>query len=491
MEPERRALVERLARSGPGEWPAALREEASRQSPPALGGVPLKYTFGSDYPYREVERLLPFENRGCATRPTLARGGFSSVWGSALLPYLAEDLDDWPVSAADLAPHYRAVAGWVPVAGREDDLAAELPLHSDHAEPLPASAQARALLSDLERARERLRRGGLRFGASRLAVRAGADARGPGCVACQMCMHGCPYGLIYDAGATLEALRARGLRYVPGFVADRLEESAGRVEVRGRSLVTGAPLRFAAERAYLACGAVGTTRLLLASLDAYERVVEMKDSQYFLLPLLRLRGVPAPRREALHTLAQVFLELRDPDVSARNVHLQVYGYNDLYEVLFQRILGPLMPLARPGTDWLLARLLLIQGYLHSDASPAIRLSLWREGGQERLLLEERRNALTRPTLRRVVRRLLRLAPALRALALAPLLRVAPAGRGFHSGGSFPMRERPGAFESDVLGRPHGLSRVHAVDATVFPSVPSTTITFTAMANAHRIASADV
>jgi choline dehydrogenase-like flavoprotein len=91
----------------------------------------------------------------------------------------------------------------------------------------------------------------------------------------------------------------------------------------------------------------------------------------------------------------------------------------------------------------------------------------------------------------VVRRLLRLAPALRALALAPLLRVAPAGRGFHSGGSFPMRERPGAFESDVVGRPHGLSRVHAVDATVFPSVPSTTITYTVMANAHRIASADV
>ena len=71
----------------------------------------------------------------------------------------------------------------------------------------------------------------------------------------------------------------------------------------------------------------------------------------------------------------------------------------------------------------------------------------------------------------------------------PLLRVAPAGRGFHSGGSFPMRERPGELECDVLGRPTGFSRVHVVDSTSFPSIPSTTITLTVMANAHRIASA--
>jgi hypothetical protein len=67
-----------------------------------------------------------------------------------------------------------------------------------------------------------------------------------------------------------------------------------------------------------------------------------------------------------------------------------------------------------------------------------------------------------------------------------MLQMAEPGRSFHSGGSFPMREKPGAFESDCLGRPHGWTRVHAVDATVLPSVPATTITFSVMANAHRI-----
>ena len=59
--------------------------------------------------HREVAERLPFENRGSATRATLARGGFSTVWGAAVLPYLAEDLDEWPISLADLEPHYRAV----------------------------------------------------------------------------------------------------------------------------------------------------------------------------------------------------------------------------------------------------------------------------------------------------------------------------------------------------------------------------------------------
>jgi choline dehydrogenase-like flavoprotein len=488
LEPERRALVDELAGQRPQEWPETLLAEARRQPPVSLGGVPLKYAFGSAFPYRDVERLLPFQNLGSATRPTLARGGFSTVWGSAVLPYLDEDLADWPIGARDLAPHYRAVTGFMPLAGVSDDLAAELPLHDEDPQPLAPSAQARALLADLERRREKLRSTGLRFGRSRLAVRAEANARGPGCAYCQMCMHGCPYALIYDAAATLAELRASGLRYTPGFVADRLVEGPQGVEVLGRSLDSGERMRFEAERVYVACGAVATTRLLLASLEAFDRPVRMLDSQYFLLPLLRFRGVPSPRGEQLHTMAQLFLELRHASVGPRNVHLQVYGYSDLFAALFDRLLGPLARPLSPAVDALLARMLVIQGYLHSEQSPSIRVRLMREGEIGRLVLEAEPNPVTRPTLRRVVRYLLRHAGDLRALALAPALQVSPAGRGFHSGGSFPMRASPGAFESDLLGRPRGFQRVHAVDATVFPTIPSTTITFSVMANAHRIGS---
>jgi hypothetical protein len=67
-----------------------------------------------------------------------------------------------------------------------------------------------------------------------------------------------------------------------------------------------------------------------------------------------------------------------------------------------------------------------------------------------------------------------------------MVHVAEPGRSYHGGGTFPMREQPGPFESDTLGRPHGWKRVHAVDATILPGIPATTITLSVMANAHRI-----
>jgi hypothetical protein len=92
-----------------------------------------------------------------------------------------------------------------------------------------------------------------------------------------------------------------------------------------------------------------------------------------------------------------------------------------------------------------------------------------------------------------VRKLFHIARYIGAFPVSPMLQIAEPGRGFHTGGTFPMRFEPTALESDTLGRPHGWKRVHAVDATVLPSIPATTITFSVMANAHRIgwASLDV
>jgi choline dehydrogenase-like flavoprotein len=73
------------------------------------------------------------------------------------------------------------------------------------------------------------------------------------------------------------------------------------------------------------------------------------------------------------------------------------------------------------------------------------------------------------------------------LPVVPAMQFAEPGRSYHSGGTFPMRRSPGRLETDVLGQLPGLPGVHFVDASVFPSIPATTITLTVMANAHRIA----
>jgi len=93
---------------------------------------------------------------------------------------------------------------------------------------------------------------------------------------------------------------------------------------------------------------------------------------------------------------------------------------------------------------------------------------------------------TEATLKKVVRKLGSLRSLTGLLPLTSLLQPGEPGRGFHTGGSFPMSLNPSGLETDLLGRPWGLKRTHIVDSSVLPSIAATTITFTAMANAHRI-----
>lgn len=187
------------------------------------------------------------------------------------------------------------------------------------------------------------------------------------------------------------------------------------------------------------------------------------------------------------TLAQVFLEIDDPALSPYTIHLQAYTFNDLFELPLRSALGPLGKAF--SSEALVSRLMLFQGLLHSAHSAQMQIELKHSpSGTEIVEVIGNHTAETGRILRGVIRKLFAARRMLGAVPLPPTARIPPPGRGDHTGGSFPMRSDPGPLETDVFGRVQGLKRVHVVDASVFPSIPATTITLTAMANAHRIGS---
>jgi choline dehydrogenase-like flavoprotein len=491
LEPERQARLAQLqSASIERQDPESLRFIRDGVTVEA-GGIPFKLAYGSSFPYREpVPQPITFN--GVEGKPSFARGGLSNVWGASMLPFRTEDMTGWPITAEDLEPHYRSVLELMPFAARHDRLEHDFPLHHDEPVPLRASSQAEALLRDLEAAHATLLDHGIRFGASRLAVQAQSDGR-PGCVYCALCMYGCPYGFIYNSSQTVDhLLKNPGLTYRKGVIVEKVDESGPHVELRGRNMDDGKPFHMRADGVFLACGVFSTARVVLASQDAYEQTVQAVDNCYFLLPLLRYRNQPGSTRESLHTLAQVFLEIDDPAVSANTTHLQVYTYNDLIRQQVRNMLGPLDGLLGGLVErTVLGRLLLIQGYLHSDLSPGIKLTLHRpsDGAPAVLDLAVEPNADTRRALSALQRKLWSERRSLKAAQISPAMRVGNPGRGFHTGGTFPMRSRPRPFETDTAGRPYGFRRVHIVDSSVFPTLPATTITLSVMANAHRIGAA--
>jgi choline dehydrogenase-like flavoprotein len=488
IEPEREALVEKLAATKPEQWVSADVERIKEGMDPTEAGVVLKRIFGSDFPYRGTDEHLGTKYEGTGLRPSLARGGLSNVWGAAMLPYTAADMAGWPVTAQELAPHYAAVTKFTGLAGQRDDLEALFPLHHPDPAPLPMSRQARRLWSRLERYRSKLGTEGMHFGASRLAVRAARPPDIAGCICCGLCMYGCPWGYIYNSAATLREMRKNPrFHYTPGIVVTGVGEKENAVTLHGYREGSREPWQVTGDRAFLAAGVIPTTQLLLAARSLYERPVWIRDSQYFLFPLLSWQGEAGVEREALHTLSQIFLEILDPKVSPHTVHLQLYTYSDLIADGIRAALGPL------GRRWLVQRLaertMIAQGYLHSDHSGRIRMALQKSGEQVQVLLKAELNPETPRMVRRVLRKLLGQTMRLGMAPGIPQLQLTQPGRGYHSGGSLPMRAQPGELETDTLGRPHGWQRVHAVDATVLPTIPATTITFSVMANAHRIATA--
>lgn len=453
----------------------------------SVDGLPEKRAYGSDYSFREAGQLSPIAVERGVNDALIspAYGGFSSVWGAQLLPFPNETFESWPLSGTDLAPHYRAVLTAIPYAAADDDLATVLPLHATPQAPMPLSPRAADVERRYRRHRAELNRQGLVLGRSRLAVRSDA------CIACGLCMTGCPYSLIYSAAHTFDDLRSRRrVDYHGGMVVVGLSEGPAGVSVVARETVLGTEHSFTADRVFVACGAVGTTRLVLESLRRYGRDVVLQESAQFVLPFVSLRSTGDPRRQSTHALGQLSAVIALPDVDEPQLHLQMYTYDPAF---LDALPGPLQGrLSRPLLSSVLSRISVGLGYLPSSASPRLRIRLNAPtSDSKRAPLVITRDATSpdpRRLLRPLSRRLLAFAPLLDLWPVLPRLQLSAPGKSYHWGGTFPHAASTSSdLTTDRLGRLPTWRRIHLVDAAVIPGFASTSLTLTVMANAHRIA----
>ncbi len=470
--------VQELANLNPSDWE---KKTANRLFPPPVSstnGVERRLLFGSDFPYR-VPHSLSVKRDHCTTEFSHGLGGFGNVWGAAMLPYSDHSIRDWPIPKNKLKESYANVLQYVPLSAEEDELIDTFPVYSRRFSTLKRSKQTEALLKALNSRKTHLYQTGVKFGRARVAVDSSASSSS--CRYCGHCLDGCVYGSIFNPRLMCRQLEADNVIFHKGFSVLEFKEFDNFVLVTAVNTNDGSISQWKVKRLYLAAGHFSTARIIARSLGRYNDNIRISDSQYFFFPLLSYRGVEA---DMGFTLAEVFVEILNEQLSPNYIHFQVYGVNNIFEQTLRSLIPRPLPLSP-----IVNRLYLFQGFLHSEDSGHLELNLLSSSNKgDKILvrgIENPKAILTAKKARALLRKSL-----LRFGLIPPLpLTLIPPGRSFHAGGSFPMGGNHPFYRSDTFGRPSGLKRVHIVDSANFPSVAGSSIAFTIMANADRIVNA--
>ncbi|WP_444915626.1 hypothetical protein [Microbulbifer sp. TRSA007] len=438
-------------------------------------GLERRYLFGSDFPYR-VPKPLSITTKNCNTEFSHGFGGLGNVWGAAIMPYSESQLANWPISLNELTPSYKNVLRYMPISAEIDNLNNEYPLFPNNFTAIKRNAPTDFLLKKMKAIESNLQRNGIEFGRARLAVDASKGEHG--CRYCGHCFDGCPYQSIFNPKYLFEKLQKDKLTIHKGLLVLEIHETSQGVDVIAVDITNSKIKKITAQKVFLATGQFATTTILARSLNLLNTPIKIKNSQYFFFPLFLYKGY---RYEIEFTLAEIFLEVDNPNISPEQIHLQLYGRSQIIEEQLTSLLPPLFP-----KQVALDRLYVIQGFMSSEDSDSLELTLTdKQADSSSIEIRGIENTRAREIAQRTQSLIRR---SLIRLGMVPpfFLTVLPPGKSFHLGGSFPMGGKHEIFRSDLLGRPAHFKNVHIVDSANFPNIAGSTITFTIMANADRI-----
>lgn len=443
----------------------------------------VKHLFGSIFPYEidDIDQCIQLNNS--MLRASFAKGGLSNIWGASIMNYRREDMLDWPLTADEMVPFYKKILDHLPLSTcKQEDFHSWPILHNSPSEYY-LSEQALYLLNYYKKNKSNLNKNGILAGGARLAMYQKQTHTPKGCIYCGECMYGCAKDSVYSTKHTFSILEKNPLfKYHSGIRIEKISENENEVMLDGIELKTNHKIRFNGSKVFLATGVLMSSHLLMNSFDWLKNIeLKIQDSQHFILPCIMLKRIKDIKSKSTHALCQLYYEIVNPKILAESIHLQLYTYMDLFTQQFKNKFNKLTWLLNPLID----RMLVIQGYLPSSVSSFMSVKF--DSNENKLKINGHSSEKSKFILKQLKNLLFKNTNRLGFIPLTMLFEMSKIGAGNHYGGTFPMKKNPLNFkESDLLGRPKGLNRVHVVDASVLPSIPAQSLTLAAMANAYRI-----
>lgn len=437
---------------------------------------------------RDARELTPVDSNTISLFATLALGGLASGWAAGSYAYSEEDLKDFPISRAELAPYYEKVAERIGISGEIDDLERFDGALRHLLPPLRIDAGAGTILERYKRRRKKLNAAGLYMGKTRLAALSKPyRGRGPESYT-DMSFWNDADKSVWRPQYTLTELQSyTTFTYVPSLLVTSFKESGGGVEVTSKHKDFGQPQIHRAKKLILAAGVLGTTRIVLHSLNKYEVRVPFVCNPYTYYPMINLTMLGAPMEARASSLAPLCIFYEPKEAGQAPVHGRVHGYRSLLSFKVIKEMPLPYAIAMRVMKILLPSLTIVALDHEDRPSPEKYCVLHRgaDGHPDRL---EVTYALEPAVRQQQIRYEKKIVGYFRTLGCFALKRVWPGfGASLHYGGTLPMSRDEKELTVDTHGRLRNTHSVYIVDGSVFPYLPAKGLTFTMMANADRIA----
>lgn len=428
------------------------------------------------------EQFVPMES--------LAYGGLGNAWGAGCYMYSEQEFAQMGFLRKDFLPAYQKVADRIGISVAIDDAAPYTVTGLDGLmPPLEIEPRMQLMLTRYERSRAHWNANGFHMGRPALAVLTQKYKERKPYAYDDMDFWHDNSRAVYRPWMTMDDLYERpGFRKVFGKIVLSFEEMDNVVRVHAADLYDGSTETYTAKRLLLCPGVLGTARIVMRSLPQIGSLPILSNS-YAYVPMLDWRSLGQAMPKKRSGLGQLSV-FHDADGKHHNVGMaSLYTYRSL--LLFRLVKE--VPInfsdARAIMHYLMSGIT-IAGIHHPESMGRGRsLRMQRHASSptgDRMLVAY---PISDTEHKQMAVREAAYFQLFRSLGHWPLKTVRPPhGASIHYAGSLPVIETEQLGHAASDGRVHGTRHVYVGDASSFRYLPAKGISFTLMANAHRVAS---
>ena len=302
------------------------------------------------------------------------------------------------------------------------------------------------------------------------------------CTSCNLCLYGCYESAIFNSYDFImriinSKMKKSRIDIMSSIYVDKINEEANQVSLECVEYKSNKKMSIKTERLFVGAGVFPTAKIFLRSFSSLNQI-EIRDSSYFALPVFCANSTS----HLTSGIALSSISAKYHDNLKYKYALQLY-FPSKYTV--NEVATRLRRFSVPNmfSSIIAGRVGIIQGYKHSNISNSLILSKSKGVIVSREVL--RSGSFFENELTTKIKDLFKHSGVIPIIKLKVNTNVTD---GYHFGASFPHLS--GAYnecESDRLGRPFGLKKIHIIDSSVLPFIPSGSHSLTMMANSYRIA----